>query len=231
MRILVTRPLPDAERTAARLRALGHEPVVAPVLAIEPSGDPAPAGPFDALLVTSVNAVPALAGSGLAGPVFAVGPRTGAALREAGLPAVRVAADALGLAGLVRTELAAGARLLHVAGRDRKPEPARSLAEAGFALTTWVAYAAVAAPALPEAAARALAAGDLDAALHYSRRSAEILLHRAGAAGLETALAALAHVCISDDAAVPLRAAGARTVVAAAQPDEDGLLTALARLA
>ena len=220
MRILVTRPLPDAERTAARLRALGHEPVVAPVLAIEPSGDPAPAGPFDALLVTSVNAVPALAGSGLAGPVFAVGPRTGAALREAGLPAVRVAADALALAGLVRTELAAG-----------DVEQARSLAEAGFALTTWVAYAAVAAPALPEAAARALAAGDLDAALHYSRRSAEILLHRAGAAGLETALAALAHVCISDDAAVPLRAAGARTVVAAAQPDEDGLLTALARLA
>jgi uroporphyrinogen-III synthase len=231
MRLLVTRPQPEAERTATRLRGLGHIVIVAPVLAVRPSGEPAPPGPFDALLVTSANAVPAVARAGLAGPVFAVGPRTAAALRDAGFAEVRAAADALALAGLVRTELAAGARLLHVAGRDRKAEPERSLAAAGFTVTTWVAYAALPASALPDEAVRALARGDVDAVLHYSRRSAATLLDLAVAAGLDGSLTALAHVCISDDAAAPLRAAGARRVVAAAQPDEDGLLAALARLA
>ena len=35
MRLLVTRPEPDNERTAAALRALGHEVMLAPLLAIE----------------------------------------------------------------------------------------------------------------------------------------------------------------------------------------------------
>ena len=61
MRILITRPQAEAERTAARLIALGHEPVIAPVLRIERTEDTPPSGSFDALIVTSVNAVPALA--------------------------------------------------------------------------------------------------------------------------------------------------------------------------
>ena len=39
MRLLVTRPEADAERTATALRACGHTVVVAPLLRIEPVED------------------------------------------------------------------------------------------------------------------------------------------------------------------------------------------------
>ncbi len=39
MRVLVTRPEPQAETTASRLVALGHEPVVAPMLVVVPEPD------------------------------------------------------------------------------------------------------------------------------------------------------------------------------------------------
>jgi uroporphyrinogen-III synthase len=128
MRILVTRPREQGEATAARLAALGHEALVAPLLTIMPTSGSPPAGPCDALIVTSANAVPALAGFEKARPVFAVGERTAAAVREAGFMNTRVAqGDGASLATVVANALAPGARLLHVAGRDRKPEPQASL--------------------------------------------------------------------------------------------------------
>src|SRR5215217_9141372 len=179
MRILVVRPQADAERTAARLAALGHEPVIAPVLTVARTLGGPPAGPFDAFIVTSVNAVPALpeiAGAS-APPVFAVGARTAGALAGGNFARVHKAdGDAAALAALVRRHIKPGARLLHVAGRDRKPEPGASLRAAGYAVEVWAAYEAQAAPLLPDAAACALGQGELDAALHYSRRSALTLL-------------------------------------------------------
>ena len=63
VRLLLTRPEPDAARTAAALRARGHEPIVAPLLAIEIVSDAdLGAGPWAAILVTSANAVRAIAG-------------------------------------------------------------------------------------------------------------------------------------------------------------------------
>ena len=135
MRILITRPQTEAERTAARLIALGHEPAIAPVLRIERTEDTPPSGAFDALIVTSVNAVPALADleDGRAPPVFAVGARTAAAVAAEGFADVRAGGGgAAALAALIAKSLNPGARLLHIAGRDRKPELALSLAEAGF---------------------------------------------------------------------------------------------------
>ncbi len=63
MRILLTRPQADAERTAAALRARGHEVIVAPLLDIEIVSDAElGGGPWAAILVTSANAVRAIAG-------------------------------------------------------------------------------------------------------------------------------------------------------------------------
>ena len=90
MRLLVTRPEADAERTAAALRARGHTVVVAPLLRIEPVEDAdIAAGPFAAILVTSANAAPAIArhqrfAELRALPVFAVGGRSAQAMRAAG---------------------------------------------------------------------------------------------------------------------------------------------------
>jgi len=229
MRVLVVRPRAEAGETAARLAGLGHEAVVAPILSIRPGALPPPDEAFDAVLVTSRNAVPALAGkrrSFADTPILAVGPRTGEDLRAQGFePAGIAAGDGVSLAALVEARLRPGARLLHAAGRDRRPEPSASLRAAGYALTVWEAYAAEAAPHLPEGAREALASGRLDAALHYSPRSAALLRRLAEEAGLGGALGALAHLCLSANVAAAL--GGAERIAVAAEPSEEALFRLL----
>ncbi|TXM73288.1 uroporphyrinogen-III synthase [Methylobacterium sp. WL12] len=234
MRIWVARPEPGAARTGERLAALGHRPLVAPVLAVRPTGAALPHGPFDGLILTSANALDAVLATTDAGalrgiPVFAVGART-AALAEARLGPVAVGAgDAVALAALVRGRLAAGARLLHLAGAERKAEPAAALTSAGYAIATHVAYAAEAVPHLPDAVFSALAATPpgLDAALHYSRRSARVAHRLSGAAGHGGAFGALRHYCLSDDVAAALDQAGVAAHFVAGRPREDDLLAGL----
>ena len=228
MRVLVTRPQADAERTARELAARGHEAVLAPVLRIAPTDQPPPGGPFDAIILTSANAVPALAslGAGAEGlPIFAVGERTAVAAEGWGGEVRAADGDAVSLAGLVARTAPPYARLLHIAGLNRKPEPEATLSERGFAVVTWAAYEAIAAERLPDAGLHALGEGRL-AALHYSRRSAGIVLDLVKKAGLTARFLHIPHVCLSADTAAPLQAAGAR-VLTAARPDETSLLAAL----
>ncbi len=226
MRVLVTRPQPGAARTAARLAGLGHEPVVAPLLVIEPGGEAPPGEAFDAVLVTSAQAVPFLDALPRDRPAFAVGARTAQALREAGFTRVTTGpGDAAGLARLIAGAMPPGAALLHPAGRDRKAEPGASLAAAGFRVLAWTAYRAGAVPRLPEAARGALDAHAIDAVLHFSRRTAELLLRLADAEGCGPPLARAAHLCLSEDVAAPLHAAGLQATVAE-RPDEAALFAA-----
>ncbi len=225
MRVLITRARDDARRTAEKLAARGHEAVLAPVIEIVPTGEPMPEGSYDALVVTSAHAGAAL--SRLADkqkPVFAVGERTADAAREAGFACVVAGeGDAPSLSGLIRSRLSPGLALLHVAARHRKEEPAASLRAAGFVVRPWEAYEARAVQGLPPATITALRAGQIGAALHYSRRSAGLFVRLAEQAGLESALRALPHLCLSADAAAPLEAAGVPTLNAQ-RPSEDALL-------
>lgn len=234
MRVLVFRPQEQGEETAARLArrpiAQSDEAILAPVLSIVPTGTAPPPGPFDALLVTSRNVVPPLAAEPdlLANlPVFAVGPRTGAALAAAGCRDVAVAdGDAVSLAVLVTRRLRPGSALLHAAGRDRRAEPGATLAAAGFSVTTWEVYAAEPLAHLPEAARTALAAGAVDAALHYSPRSAAIAERLAREAGLGRAFADILHLCLSPNVADAFAARPPRFMVAE-EPSEASLLSLL----
>ncbi|MER2249379.1 uroporphyrinogen-III synthase [Methylorubrum podarium] len=234
MRIWVSRPEPGAGRTARRLSELGHAPLVAPVLRIGPGDGPPPSGRFDGLILTSANAAAPLAGAGLpAAPVFAVGRRTAERAERAGLRSVHCAdGDAAALARLVAAHVGSGGSLLHAAGEDRKSEPAASLAAAGYRVTTWTAYAALAEAALPEAAARALAGRDGDAplaaALHFSRRSAETAGRLCREADLGGAFRALVHYCLSPDVAAGLVELGVAAHFVAARPSEEALLAGLA---
>jgi uroporphyrinogen-III synthase len=230
MRVLVTRPEADAARTAVALAERGHTPVLAPLMTVVPTGEPAPDGVPDALVLTSAHAVAFLAAADRAMPVFAIGERTAEVARQAGFRDVRASAgDGAALASSIAGRIPAGRVLLHVAGRHRKAEPEASLRAAGFAVRVWEAYEAKAAPALPADLAALLGAGQIDAALHYSRRSAALLLALADAAGLRSAMAGIAHLCLSADAAAPLGPLAAPVAVAA-EPHEVALLAVLDRL-
>lgn len=232
MRILVLRPEPDAWRSAAALRSLGHVPVVAPLFVVRPTGHPCPDGPFDAVLLTSANAIAPLKASlqpvPATVPVLVIGARSAAAAREAGFSDVQAASGTRhDLIGLATRRLPRGSRILLALGRDHKADLAPSLQRAGLHPVAWLAYEAEAVPDLPDAVARELQAGTDAAVLHYSRRGAETLLALADHPGFRAGLLGLAHVVLSPDVAAPLLAAGATRVLVAEQPDERSLLAKL----
>ncbi|CAH1668099.1 HEM4 domain-containing protein [Hyphomicrobiales bacterium] len=232
MRVFVFRPRPDAERTARAIVDHGFEPIVAPLFEVMRLSGDAPAGRFDAIVLTSGNAVAALA-EGPAEwrdlPVFTVGGRTAAKVREAGLDDARSAdGDRNDLIELIRRTLPAPATLLMIAGRDRKEDVPDRLKDAGYEVTIWTAYAAEPVSALPEDAQAALRHGQPgDAALHYSGRGARTFIALAQAAGVSNEALELTHVVLSADVAAPLIEAGASTVLVAEHPEEAGLLAAL----
>ena len=88
MRVIVTRPRAQAEPLAAALRARDFEPVLFPVIEVEPTDDePIDVRGYDWVIVTSANGAAELArrSNGRPGRIAAVGEATAAALAEHGL--------------------------------------------------------------------------------------------------------------------------------------------------
>ena len=234
MAVLVTRPHPDDEATAASLRARGFEVLLAPMLRFEPVAfhDDADAR-YGAVIVTSANAVrgliPHLTGSRLLKlPLFAVGEHTASAARHAGFEKVIPAnGDASRLRDLVLAsakakELKKASPLLYLAGADLARDLAGELGERGFTVVTQTTYRMSPVSGLPRETCDAFAASQVEAVLHYSRRSAR-------AAGVEISALAIPQCCISDGVASVVRDAGATQVMVAATPDENALFGALDR--
>jgi uroporphyrinogen-III synthase len=229
VRLLIIRDDAGAERTALALRARGHEPIVAPLFGIEILSEVEPGdGPWDAILLTSVNALRGVCtwkGRWRDLPAFAVGDRTAQAMREQGFTAVTSAAgDVNDLADLIVARLTPPARLLYLAGEERVGDLAGVLRAKNFAVDLVQVYRVVAAQTLPPNAAAALN-GEIDGVLHFSRRSAEAFLTATRNSGLvEAALRKPVHYCLSARIAEPLREAGAADVRSAERPDEAALL-------
>lgn len=229
MKVLIVRAAEDARRTAARLAAAGHQAIVAPVLAIRDLDFAPPDGAFDAVVATSAHAFgqPERLAAFRSLPVHVVGARTAEAAREAGFRAAPfVAANAAELATSAQPALA-GARVLYLTGRDRKPDLEAALGPS-CRLVLVETYAAEPLPALASQAIAALASGDC-AVLHYSQRSAAIFLDLAGKAGIDLNSCGAGHIAISPDAARPLISADLPVAVAA-RPNEDSMIEELAAL-
>jgi uroporphyrinogen-III synthase len=241
MAILVTRPQPDNETTAAALRARGFGVLLAPMLRFEPVAfhDDSDAR-YGAVLVSSANALRAieaqLAGSRLLTlPLFAVGERSAEAARHAGFRDVAVAdGNAAALRDLIVASVRAktlkkASTLLYLAGADLAGDLAGELGERGFSVVTHTTYRMIPVQTLPQAAVDAFAANRIDAVLHYSRRSARAFLDAVRAAGVEISALAIPQCCISDAVASIVRDVGATQVLVARAPDESGLFEALDR--
>jgi uroporphyrinogen-III synthase len=63
--------------------------------------------------------------------------------------------------------------------------------------------------------------------LHFSRASVEALLDRAEKAGMMPNFRQMRHLCLSNDVAAPLLAAGLEGVVVSSVPTEDGVFAML----
>ena len=241
MAVLVTRPHPDDEATAAALRAKGFEVMLAPMLRFEPVAfhDDQDAR-YGAIIVTSANALRGIAahlqGSRLLKlPLFAVGEHTASAAHRAGfdnvIPASGDAASLrdLVLASVKAKELKKASPLLYLAGADLARDLAGELGERGFTVVTHTTYRMIPVSSLPREACDAFAASGIEAVLHYSRRSARAFLEAARAGGVEISALAIPQCCISAAVASVVRDAGAAQVMAAASSDENALFEVLDR--
>lgn len=156
MRVLITRPEPDASRTARKVAGLGFEPVVLPLFECVREDGLAEriSGPHSAVIFTSVNGARAYAAS-CGNPdidlaAYAVGERTADAARQAGFEKVRTGhgtGTGAGLARRILDDLASGLLktrpdlpLLYLAGIPRRPDLERMLNEQSVHLWVEVAY-------------------------------------------------------------------------------------------
>lgn len=231
MRVLVTRPEPDAAATAARLEAAGHTAICDPLLIIEPLASELSVDPCHAVVLTSVNGARALAlhpelPALQMLPLYTVGRRT-AAVAPAGFRDVRVAGgNGEALVALLRQDISPGSRLLHVCGEDRAVDLEAELGGNSISVDLLVVYRARAAGLLSPGTIAALRGRQIDAAFHFSPRTAATLVALAGAAGLVSDCARIEHLCFSTNVAAPLAAAGWPTRIAD-EPTEDGLFALL----
>lgn len=223
-RVLLTRPRRDSAALARRIRAAGHQVLIAPM------AEPLwlmPDLPEDAqaLVLTSAHALEALRHhpnvprrlQGL--PLHAIGPATARAARRAGF---KIASQAGGDRAALKAALArrhAGQQVLYLCG-----EPLTAPLDAhGVVVVARTLYRMVPNTRLPAPARRALLAGEVDWAVLLSANTARIfraIMESSGARrdGLKLA-------CLSP-AVAAAAGQGWGDIVVAREPDVVKLLTA-----
>lgn len=236
-RVLVTRPEPDAGRTAETLARRGHVAVVDPMLKIIVEQPPT----LDlfgvaAVATTSSNSLRALdrIDPVVLGrlPLFAVGDATADLARAAGFRDVRSADGAADdLARLIARDLdPARGTILWLTGQERAVDLGALLAGHGFGVRMIEVYRTEPARTLAPETRRALREGTLDVVTVYSARTGEAYLAAAADADLTREASEVPVVAISAKAGEALRAAGF-DVRLAADPSGTAMLSAIEAVA
>jgi uroporphyrinogen-III synthase len=234
-KILLTRPAADAHPMADRLKALGHDPVIEPLLDIRFFDDIAvDLIGVQALAFTSANGVRALIHAvpeapTLGLPVFAVGAATEACARDAGFTQTHVGGGdveslAQTIVGTCDSNIGAA---LHIAGRERAGDLVGLLSASGFVARRIVLYAADAVSEFSAATARLIADGAINDVVIFSPRTARQFVTLMADAGLMGAAQNLRLLALSPRVAEAAAELSFGAVVVARHPDQDALLDLL----
>lgn len=230
-RILVTRPQPEAARTARRLEALGFDAVELPLTRIVglPVDEDSIPGAVDILAVTSANAL-RHAPDGLLAlhsgtPLFAVGGRTAELSRQKGFrTVVEGSGDAMALAETVLAAAAPRATILFLCGRERLDRFETVLTAAGRSVVAVETYDTQTVDQDGSTLPEQLGAGQFAAVLLYSANAARHFAVLAGTPGVAPLVAEARLLCLSSRVAAAL---DGRIVEIAREPTEAALLTLL----
>lgn len=231
MRVLVTRPRQSAERTAERLRNLGHQPLILPLTRprhLPEDAEKALGRPHSALVVTSAEAVRAISKLDLSAyldvPVFAVGSATADEVRHAGFCTVRVA-DGTG-EGLARLLIDLDRQdLLYLAGHPRSPDLERGLTAAGIRFSTTVCYEML--PLVWIRSEVQVLETAPDAVLLYSSEAARLFMEQPLVRDNPDFWQNCRALCLSGKVARSLGEATKMKVSVASQPTEEALFALL----
>jgi uroporphyrinogen-III synthase len=222
--VWVTRAQPGAAATAERLRTLGYEPLVAPLLEVRALGEtPIDLTGVAALAFTSANGLAALAVRSAERriPVFAVGGATAEAARAAGFGSVVSAeGDVAALARVIAGRAPFAGEILHPGAAEPAGDLIGALAGLGVAARALAVYETAPRPPDEATAARV---GDLAAVLLHSPKAARALAEHLA----RKPAPKLAALCLSEAVAAPLRGGALAAVSVAAEPTEAALLALL----
>jgi uroporphyrinogen-III synthase len=244
MRLLITRPEPDALKLRAVLEEVGHEAVVEPLLSL--SFDDADAVDLDgaqALIATSRNALRALKApkAGPVGgrmlaevrhlPLFAVGRATAAEARALDFETVVTGAGTAAelVAHIVSVLDPAAGVLVHLAGDTLAHDLAGELEAHGFRVRQPVVYRMRPATTFTDTTVEDLAAHTIDGVILMSPRTASIYARLVARHGLTAAVHTLPHFCLSEAIARRLQPLGPVPAQIAEAPRLEELLALIDR--
>ncbi|EJL53837.1 uroporphyrinogen-III synthase [Rhizobium sp. CF122] len=235
MRVLVTRPQYSGERTAKRLRELGHEPISLPLSQPVHYVDAAVRGletTEGSIAITSAEAIRALAWRSaefavhLARPVFAVGKATAEEARAFGFVSVTASSgNGHELAQTIAER--AGGPVLYLTGLPRAETFEKRAREIGLEITVAECYRMEPTRIAPQTLETIFAHQRPDAILFYSRQTAENFFGMVEAHMSPDALDGTRLLCLSKSVAeaVPMPLQGAVSI--ATMPEERSLLSLL----
>lgn len=232
MRLLLTRPAEESERSRALFAAAGHSTLAEPLLRLETLPARLELAGVQALAVTSRQGLRALAALTPRRdlPLYAVGPASAELARAAGFRQVVAASgDAASLAALLarRLDPAAGP-LLHAAGETLAADLGDLLAGSGLQVIRTTLYRACPAESLTRTAQKALLDGALDGVSFFSPRTAAVFAKLAVREGVAEACGGLVAACLSPAVAERAAVLAWREILVAAEPSLASLLEALA---
>jgi uroporphyrinogen-III synthase len=232
MRLLVTRPEPDALKLMAVLEEHGHEATVEPLLSVSfEDGDAFDLDGVQALIATSRNALRALKSRSLVArarelPLFAVGRATAAEARALGFKMVVAGAgtaDQL-VAHIVSVADPSAGLLLHLAGDALAGDLKGELEAHGFRVVQAVVYRMRAAQAFSDTTVEQLAMGEIEGVILMSPRTATIYARLMRKQGLLSVAPKLVHFCLSQSVAERLEPLGAVPTEVAETPSLEEVL-------
>ncbi|MFS8183116.1 uroporphyrinogen-III synthase [Pseudovibrio denitrificans] len=231
MKILVTRPQPQADKTAQKLVAMGHEVIVEPMLSFQPltvNGDVA--GDAKAIAVTSAKAVEALVFNGLVDklqhlPLYSVGEATAKAAEASGFQKIICADGDVDSLGRLIAERNQDGPVFYPAAVDRSGDLAGQLEQQGIACRMVEVYQMAAATGFSGKTRDLIEAGTLDCALFYSPRTIQIFLSISNLEKTTVFLNSMKALCVSKRVAEQASSFG--EVFTAKTPSEDGLFELL----
>jgi uroporphyrinogen-III synthase len=234
-KILLARPRASSERWAALLARHGFDCVIEPLLTITPTRAPRPAGLYQAVMITSFNALDALSDLKetvidlLALPCFCVGSTTGEAARNFGFTDIRAGnSDGAGLAQEIVAAITDKTRpILHIAGDIIDGKAQDILARNHIALTIWPVYQATAAEDFTPATRALFANGQIRAIPVFSPRSARVLVSIIEKEKLTQACHRMAAIALSPAVADMLQTLPWRQLRVAANPAEEDVIACL----
>ncbi len=237
MRLLVTRPEPDAGALAEELRSLGHEPILQPLLEFRVLDfDVASLMAADALIITSGNSLRALRekldpGRISSSPVFCVGGETERRARRAGFKTIAAAADtAEELAAKIVAAAGKSMRLVHVTGEHQAFDLAGALAREGLSIGTLRVYGMKERDAFDSNIADAVKGGEIGGVILMSPRTAEIFVALCRRHGLLDYVKSLHYFCLASTVADRLKPLEPVQVHVALRPNRTALLALLPAL-